>query len=104
MTKRRTGPDEYLSARDVAELLGVTPSILRVWHQRYPQMPQPDAVVGPLGARGSMYGYLPATVEDIRVWKTTRRGEGAPGRPKPKAHRDAISAALTARNAKAREG
>lgn len=151
MTKRRTGPDEYLSARDVARKLritpnpqlpgadivigtpgtpgsgygylpatveairngtaqarkpyrylsrseaaaelGVTPVVLRVWHHRYPGMPEPDVVIGAPAARGARYGYLGVTVEEIRVWEATRHGEGAPARPKSKAHREALAAA-----------
>ena len=154
MTKRRTGPDEYLSARDVARKLRITPDpqlpgadivigtpgtpgsgygylpatveairngtaparkpyrylsrseaaaeicitpvVLRVWHHRYPGMPEPDVVIGAPAARGAKYGYLNVTVEEIRAWEATRHGNGAPGRPKSKAHRDAIGDATKA--------
>lgn len=64
----------YLSRAQFAERIGVVPSALG----RY-KLPEPDVVIGPIDAdgtipRGTVRGWLPATVDE---WQANRPGRGA---------------------------
>lgn len=67
-------PQAYLSRAQLAERIGVSPSVM----SRY-KLPEPDVVVGPVDEdgtipRGSVRGWLPETVDE---WHANRPGRGA---------------------------
>lgn len=72
MSRRRTY--HFLSLAQVEERLGLAPrSLSKV------KMPEPDAIVGPVDAdgtvlRGTVRGWLPETIDE---WNATRPGRGA---------------------------
>lgn len=70
----QTQPVRYLSLAQFAERIGVAPKSM----SRY-KLPPADAVIGPVGAdgslpRGSVRGWLPNTVDR---WDAARPGRGA---------------------------
>lgn len=67
----------YLGQADIARELGVTRHAVTVWRGRYDDFPQPDVLVG------SIPGWAPGRMAEIRRWKDSRPGQGAGGGRKP---------------------
>ena len=82
MTASKRKPVLYFGVARIAEWLGVQPGTVTQWLTRYDDTPPPDCELLP--GRGGIpdRGWLITRRLDWEAWKTSRPGQGAPGRPR----------------------
>src|SRR5262249_7463513 len=61
---------KMLGVADIAAMFGVEPKTVSMWRLRYPDFPEPDAVIGEVA------GWDPGRAEELRVWASRRPGRG----------------------------